>query len=233
MNTNVWQITEFAEKISKAMQERYGDPNLGVHYNTVDKWFKTLEQKGIHYINRVAGEKVYDEMDFEIGCFIFEKRKEKWRLDVIFDNLPEYLEVRPFPNDFQDETSPVIINEEKIMEKVHKTINKEIENVKVEILDAIRKITSTELKSMLPEPKSPEQERLDRFNDSITKWRIEVKLEEEAIQEWRKLPDSERFKKVGFFRKEEDLVKKDEFIRQYKKEHMEKLLKEAYDIDME
>jgi molybdopterin converting factor small subunit len=227
MNTNVWQITEFADKITEGLEG-------SVHYNTVDKWFKELEKRRIHYINRVAGEKIYDEMDLRIGRFIYQKRLEKWRLDVIFEYLPEALEVRPFPDEWGDNndiiTDPSQL-EKKILQAVMTQLQEEIGKAKLELLHSVKEVAVTQITSMLPKPKDDAQERLERMNMIITQKRVEMALEEEAIKLWNQKPEHERMKKVGWFRKEEDLIKRHEFIRQYIRENMERALKEALEIE--
>ncbi|MDH4619389.1 hypothetical protein [Brevibacillus sp. AY1] len=79
-------INDFAKKI-------------GQHQNTVDGWFKQLEERRIHYVNRANGKKVYNSLDLQIGLYIRDKREKKWALDPIFSELPEHFELRPFPPD--------------------------------------------------------------------------------------------------------------------------------------
>ncbi|OXB94802.1 MerR family transcriptional regulator [Parageobacillus galactosidasius] len=226
INTNVWQITEFAEKITEGLEGT-------IHYNTVDKWFKELEKRGIHYVNRVAGEKVYDELDLAIGRFIYKRRQEKWRLDVIFEHLPKYVEVRPFPAEWesnQDIIDPSQI-ERKIVRTVMEELNKELSKVKEELLQTVKEVAAAQVATMLPKPKNDAQERMEKLNMIILQKRIEHKLEEEAIKLWNQKPESERMKKVGWFRKEEDLIKREEFIRKYKEENFERMLREELGIE--
>lgn len=226
INTNVWQITEFAEKITEGLEGT-------IHYNTVDKWFKELEKRGIHYVNRVAGEKVYDELDLTIGRFIYKRRQEKWRLDVIFEHLPKYVEVRPFPDDWKHEQEMMDPSqiERKIVHAVMEELNKELGKVREELLQTVKEVAAAQIATMLPKPKNDAQERLDKINMIILQKRIENKLEEEAIKLWNQKPEHERMKKVGWFRKEEDLIKREEFIRKYKEENFEQMLKKELDIE--
>ncbi|MFD5853590.1 hypothetical protein ACFWGC_26000 [Cytobacillus pseudoceanisediminis] len=239
MEKDWWQITEFAEEISKTLQEKFNDPKAGVHYNTVDKWFKALEAKRIHYIHRAAGEKVYDKQDLYIGCFIAEARRDnRYRLDVIYENIPKNLEVRPFPEEFKDETS-VSLDESLIQRRIMDGLNKYLaqefsvyeEKMQLQINKMVSEGVRNSVEQLLPAPLSKEEERAKRMDDAITRMRIEMQLEDLAIQAWEKLPDSERMKKVGFFRKEEDLAKRDTFIRSFKKENLNKVLEEAFSLE--
>ncbi|GLO68462.1 hypothetical protein [Oceanobacillus kimchii] len=75
MSDRFWKIGDFAKKLNK-------------HTNTIDGWFRNLEsERSLHYIMRVNGEKVYDELDFKIASFIIEQRNNKWSLNAIFDGL--------------------------------------------------------------------------------------------------------------------------------------------------
>lgn len=60
---------------------------------------------------------------------------------------------------------------------------------------------------------------------------IESSLEEEANQAWTKLPDDQRLKRIGFFRKDIDLEKKDKFVRDYINENFVDRLKKEMEID--
>lgn len=238
MEKDWWQITDFADEISRTLQEKFDDPKAGIHYNTVDKWFKALETKRIHYVNRAAGEKVYDKQDLYIGCFIAEARRDnRYRLDVIYENIPKQMDVRPFPPDFRDE-SPVTIDETLMQNRILEGLNKSLatqfniyeEKLQLQINRMIAEGLQESVKNLLPPPVDPEKERAKRMDDNLTRMKLEWKCEEEAILEWNKLPESERTKKAGLFRKEEDLLKRDNFIRAYKKQHMHRLFEESYTL---
>ena len=75
----------------------------------------------------------------------------------------------------------------------------------------------------MPKPLSDEEKNELRFQTMVIHRRVENKLEEDAIQEWSKLPENERLEKAGLFRKEIDIEKKNEFVRGY--EHFEEYLR--------
>ena len=87
-----WKISDFVEKIKETLQEDK------LHINTVDGWFKKLEEERIHYINRTeeTNEKVYDKLDLQLAIFIKKKRNEKWSLGAVFNELKSEFELRPF-----------------------------------------------------------------------------------------------------------------------------------------
>lgn len=204
-----WKILDFAKKVGK-------------HYNTVDSWFKRLEERRIHYVNRVGEgqEKVYDSLDLEIARFIVKMREQKWALDAIFDHITETMEPRPFPPD-QDNV-PGRIDIEAITQQIERVYEQKtaqrLEEMKRELLNS------------LPKPVDPLEERQNRVSDMITQRRVEYILRQEAQKQWLSKPESERMKKVGWFKKEEDADKREQFIREYIHQHFEARLKQEYDL---
>lgn len=77
---------------------------------------------------------------------------------------------------------------------------------------------------------SKEQQRQDRFDQIMAERKVNKLLEEEALSLWSEKPLSERFHKVGWFRKEEDLGKRDQFVKSYVDEHFEERLREEFDL---
>lgn len=65
-----WKISDFVEEIKHLLKENK------LHINTVDGWFKKLEEERIHYVSRTedSNEKVYDSLDLELAAFI--KKRE-------------------------------------------------------------------------------------------------------------------------------------------------------------
>lgn len=210
---NFWKIHEFSKKIGK-------------HYNTVDSWFKRLEEKGVHYINRVhngensRGEKVYDEQDLKIALHIKTLREQQWNLDPIIDDLHNHFETRDFPEGKS-------ISESPSLEEIKKLLKDEIEKAAREM--ALTQIQ--EFKNLLPKPISKEEERQKAITDFITQSRVKDKLEIEALELWSKLDVKERFIKVGLFKKVEDETKKRIFIREHVNKNLEKKMKEEYGLE--
>ena len=214
----VWHISDFTEEIQRRYEEET-TVKESVHYNTVDKWFRDLETKGIHYIQRVADKKVYDDLDVAIAIFIMEKRSQKWSLDAISNILSAHLEVRPFPDLKNDEEQG--LSEAQVMVEMGRKfekMQKEFEERMIQELDLKKKELEQQLLNRLPKPKSDEEIRAEKTDIMISTVRKRYEIEEEAIAEWNKLPLEKRVKKVGFFRTEEDLLKRDNFIREYVKQ---------------
>ncbi|MFE5324715.1 hypothetical protein ACFQ88_39360 [Paenibacillus sp. NPDC056579] len=217
-----WKITEFAKLIDK-------------HYNTVDQWFKQLEDKRVHYVNRVAGEKVYDELDLNIGRYIKEARDKNYNLQIIFEQLKDVYDLRPFPDDWS--TGDSLVDMEVMRRSMEQKFEKMLEDAKSELLGMAAAAAASTMEQnfhkYLPPPKSHEELTFERSSEMLTKIKIENKLEERAIAAWNALPESERMKKVGLFRKEQNWEKRDDFIRKYKRENFEQIVKEEYEIKEE
>lgn len=206
-----WKISDFSKKLRK-------------HNNTIDGWFRTLEDRKIHYISRINGEKIYGELDFEIAKFIIEKRAEKWSLDGIYDHLPSQFTLRPFPVDFEPESKSVQVVD---VDKIRTTIMSELKITFQEVVSTEVTKKIEELQKSLP---SPDQMRLDRFNTMVVERKIMRTLEEEGRSMWATKPVEERLKSIGWFRKGEDVEKRDRFIRTYVDEHFEGRLREELGI---
>lgn len=213
MTDKYWKISDFAKRLDK-------------HTNTVDGWFRNLEnERRLHYILRVNDEKVYDELDLEIAQFIIKQRNNKWSLNAIFDSLSDHFSLRPFPDDFEGETKSVQVVD---IDKIRATIMNELKTTFDQVAAEQMKQQMQEFQKMLP---SPEDKRLDRFNEMMAERKINRILEEEAISLWSEKPEEERMKKVGLFRKEEDRNKREAFIRDYLDEHFEAYMKQEFDIE--
>jgi DNA-binding transcriptional MerR regulator len=213
-----WKITEFSKMIDK-------------HYNTVDQWFKALEDKHVHYVNRIAGEKVYDVLDLEIGKYIKESRDKNFNLQMIFEQLPQIYDVRPFPEDWI--SGDALWDIEAIRRTMEQKFDEKFQHAKSEIREeaiAAAKLLLDDHQKALPAPKSMEELQSERVNEIMTRLKLEKRLEDEAIEQWSLLPESERLRKVGLFRKDEDWGKRDAFIRRFVRDRMLDALKEEYGI---
>lgn len=77
---------------------------------------------------------------------------------------------------------------------------------------------------------SPEKKKEERFYQILAEHKVNKELEKEAINLWLEKPEEERLRKIGFFRKSEDIAKRDDFIKDYVEEHFEEYLKLELDI---
>ncbi|WJE55539.1 MerR family transcriptional regulator (plasmid) [Bacillus cereus] len=211
LNDNVfekaWRITEFSKLV-------------GRHHNTVYNWFNILEEKGLHETLRTnnTNEKLYNTLDLEIALFIKQKRDEKWSLDAIIELLPHQFDLRPVPLENQTTEVSTQLNLQATAEIIEKMVNKQIEE-KIKNIESQYEEKLGNILKQLPQPEDAEalklrqrQERLDNF---IIEHRARQELRKKAEDLWSSKPDEERIKKVGWFKKEEDLAKKQLFIEQY------------------
>ncbi|MFB8378187.1 hypothetical protein [Paenibacillus taichungensis] len=210
-----WQLTEFAEK-------------LELHYTTVNTYFKNLEKQKIHYVNRLeSGQKIYDSLDLKIGFQIIEMKEQNWSLKAIYNFLKDTppFELRPFPENFP--STETEITQEIMLAELQHGFKRDMQI----LLDAeLKKLKDEFSTQTLRLQEKTDTDRLaarqQEITDRITNNRIQLELEIEALEEWSKKDPSERLVKVGLFRKEEDSVKKDLFVKKYVAEKIEKRLRE-------
>jgi DNA-binding transcriptional MerR regulator len=95
-------------------------------------------------------------------------------------------------------------------------------------IDELRRQIAT-----LPQPKSREQERAERVNDLLTQKKVEAQLRREALEAWNAKPQSERMRRAGLFglRKEEDIDKREQFVRDYIDERLADALRKEYGLE--
>ena len=231
-----WRISDFTKKLLDDMTLMFPDERISYHFNIIDGWFKELEKRGLHYVNRAGGEKLYDGLDLNIAKFIFLKRREKWALDMIFEELPDVVELRPFPPEGAIRELP------KTFDEMVKRIKTEVKNeLKHELVDEVKKEIRLELKEnfeeklknqwkqiLIEERKlldNPEyaKEKERKMQERIMRIQIRAneELEREAIEEWNKLDEKIRMIKPGIFAKKvENASAKMDFIQKYKNERM-------------
>ncbi|KFM95223.1 MerR family transcriptional regulator [Bacillus clarus] len=212
-----WRITEFSKLV-------------GRHHNTVYNWFNTLEEKGLHGTLRTnnTNEKLYNSLDLDIALFIKQKRDEKWSLDAIIELLPHQFELRPVSPenqsneilsqiDFQD----VAVTIEKLVEQ---KVQAHMQNIEIQFQERFENVLKA-----LPQPEDPsamkERQRQERLDNMIIEHRARKELRKQAEKLWNEKPEAERVKKTGWFKKEEDLAKKQLFIEKYLEENMIEYMK--------
>ncbi|MRX56573.1 MerR family transcriptional regulator [Bacillus idriensis] len=199
--------------------------------NTVDGWFKRLETDRIHYINRSedTNEKIYDDLDLKIAIFIKSRREDKWSLAAISRDLQNHFDLRPFPKTESTFPSSYVEDIESIKQHLSIEMRASFEELAATKIEELKNQYESIIKQ-LPQPISVEEQKEQRFQDMVLRKRIENKLEDEALKLWSTKPESERTKRVGFFRTEEDYDKKYRFIKDYVNNNFEITLKEELDL---
>ena len=213
-----WRITEFSKLV-------------GRHHNTVYNWFNILEEKGLHGTLRTnnTNEKLYNTLDLDIALFIKLKRDEKWSLDAIIELLPHQFELRPVSPENQTSEVSTQLNMQEAGATIEKIVEQKIQmhlqNIELEYQGKFEEA----IRAVLPEPEDPEKlkerQRQERLDNIIIQHRARTELRKQAEKEWNTQPEETRIKKVGWFKKEEDLVRKQLFIENYIDENMIEYMK--------
>jgi DNA-binding transcriptional MerR regulator len=196
----VWRIGRFAEMIGK-------------HQNTVDGWFKKLEEAHLHYVSRVAGGvKVYDALDLKVAQYINHWRDKGWQLEAIFNELPSHVELRNFPSETQEVSNQLVG-----IEELKRILLQDREERTAEVVEAVERYLENRTMQLLE----------SRRNDRMSERKIERQLRSEAIVKWDELPESVRMKKVGWFSKVEDVGARERYIQDYIDTHFEDRISEV------
>lgn len=120
-----------------------------------------------------------------------------------------------------------------VFQEQQEEFNKQLLRLLQEQQNYIRELVATretdiqEVKHLI----SPEDRRIERFEQIMAERKVTKLLEEEAMTLWQEKPEEERLKKFGWFRKEEDRDKRDEFIKNYVDKHFEAYLMREFDIE--
>lgn len=219
-----WRITEFSKLV-------------GRHHNTVYNWFNTLEEKGLHGTLRTnnTNEKLYNSLDLDIALFIKQKRDEKWSLDAIIELLPHQFELRPVSPENQTSELSAQLNIHEAAATIEKIVEQKLELHLQSIEMEYREKLEEAVRSALPEPEDPEtlkeRQRQERLDNMIIQHRARTELRKQAEKEWNSLPEDTRIKKVGWFKKEEDLARKQLFIENYIDENMIEYIQNTMNIE--
>lgn len=217
VEVNYWKIKEFAERANDLHINKFPEDSR-IHQNSIDKWFKDLEEQGIHYVQRSPVRKdwkIYDELDLKIATFIMEMRSKAkgvgWNVSAIYNVIPSEFDVRPFPEDYENLTPTVEI--EQVIESFKKDVINQIE-VAIQTNERNRQL-------LLEESFSKSEVKTKEV--MIELFERQSNLKKEAAAEWEKLPDDRRFIKK-LFRKEENWKERERFIEEYVEKNMWKEL---------
>ena len=109
---------------------------------------------------------------------------------------------------------------------LQKTVNEQSEMIR-----ALGHIVHGQNQAAAAISQAPEEQRAERVTEHLTRRRIDRGLEREALELWAVKPESERFRKIGLFRREEDISARDRFVRDYVDQNYEKKLLQEFGID--
>jgi len=217
-----WKITEFTEVMNETFKQKY-DEELNITVNTINNYFRKLEDDGIHYLNRISGTKIYDPMDLEIAEFISIKRSKKlnkgitWQLPQIFDAIRRDLPCRSKPDTTDEETSSG---------SDYTQIEKQIDDLKESMQEFIRQEISRkdDINQKLLEMKHANEKQVNRSMVEVMQKQSEFRSQARA--EWDKKSSSERFE--GLIFKREKIKEREQFIDEYvEKKFMEWIIEQT------
>jgi DNA-binding transcriptional MerR regulator len=199
---------------------------LDISTSTLRKWSIALEAEGYIFIRDENDRRAYLERDI----MPLQKMKEFLGSGMSMEDATKAVSSKYNDLDLPSRTLPVLEEKEDFMrsERYLELIS-EIRDIRqdnkalMSVIEQMREV-STALQNM----PSVTEMRQAKVTDMITERRIENQLKQEARQLWNAKTDSERLKKVGLFRKEEDTSKRNQFIEEYVEQHFETRIKEAY-----
>nr|WP_144925362.1 hypothetical protein [Paenibacillus bovis] len=207
------KIGEFSKKVGK-------------HSNTVANWFNQLHELKLHFVNRspLTGEKVYDELDLQVALHIKELRDKKVSINEIFEDIGNHCKLRYFSVDDS-------------LEEVEEH-SSDYDRLKMELLYIVQDVLSEslwdefetlreKLETFINGLPSFMDERHNRIKDLLTFRRIEAELETEALHKWSTEPVSVRIKHGFFFKKEENIEARNQYVKGYIMKNLEERLLKA------
>lgn len=125
----------------------------------------------------------------------------------------------PAPRDIEEEKRQQreIVDEVKVLhEKQKKLEQQHYEELKRQ---------NEEIQKLIPPMPDFDKERSERTNEYLTIRKINLALEKEAFEHWSCKPEHERFRKIGLFKKEENMEVRNHFIKSYIDEYFEDRLR--------
>lgn len=125
----------------------------------------------------------------------------------------------PAPRDIEEEKRQQreIVDEVKVLhEKQKKLEQQHYEELKRQ---------NEEIQKLIPPMPDFDKERSERTNEYLTIRKINLALEKEAFEHWSRKPEHERIRKIGLFKKEENIEVRNHFIKSYIDEYFEDRLR--------
>lgn len=207
--TDMWKLGAFTDEVNKAFLSA---TSIEADYktNTINNYFKDLEEKGIHIVQKINDVRVFDADDLKLAVFILMKRSKElnqqktWGLKQIYDEI---------------ERSPELPNRKPSIEEQSK------DNLKELVLELQRTFTKT------LEESSKAQMLISTVDKNVEKkvtnavlayMEQQNKMKTEARAEWEKLPKEQRY--TGFIFKQERIAERERFIDEYVEKAMYKWL---------
>jgi DNA-binding transcriptional MerR regulator len=213
---------------------------FGLSPSTVKKYYGLFEKAGYRYKRNNQGYIIFDSYETDLFKeLIFLKNQPGMTVSKAVREIVQREGISDISDDSDTNTDVTIMSSQVTtimtdIEELKEIIKKQNEMILHQTDQAKMEIAATaQLESLvkqLPQPKEPEEERHERMTNMITRRRVEGHLRMEALQMWSQKPTDERMVRVGWFRKEEDINKRDIFIEAYTLKHIEERVKKEYDL---
>jgi DNA-binding transcriptional MerR regulator len=216
---------------------------LGIATDTLRSWSIRLEAIGIQFERNDAKRRIYYEKDVRALENMKELLALQQPLDDVAKIIAEKIENGTFDNAQMENNGSITIKHDfSVIEENNALSVEELKKLMTELAAAAAQTAATKAaderfqtyqeqqQRLLP---SPEEERRKKFDEMMLHRRIERRLQDQARQEWEKLPESERTLKAGLFglKRIENAGKRQDFIKEYVDRHYETELRQELDID--
>lgn len=143
-------------------------------------------------------------------AFVVEEDKEPTTKPPTYDVTGKLNEFQQKQEEFNKQLIEKLHEQQEYIKELLENHEKEIENAK--------------------KLNSPNGKRTEQFEKIMAEHTVKKRLEKEALDLWKQKPEYEKFKKVGWFRKEENTDKRYLFINEYINENFEEYLTEEFGI---
>ncbi|MBG9689665.1 hypothetical protein ABD91_01820 [Lysinibacillus sphaericus] len=215
-----WKLSKFVDEVNRVFFQLYNVP-LNVTINTINNYFRHLEERGIHEVERLNDVKVYNEIDLKIAIFIAAKRSKDLQEDIW--SLPQIYEAIADSHDL--ETRKPLTSSSQKQDELFK---RQLSEFKKEINEQLNRHGKFHQKVL--EMQSSYDKKLENIMLDYTK--MQKQLREEGREEWNKLPKSKRF--TGLIFKQENINERERFIEDYVEKGLnERMLKTLHQGNQE
>jgi hypothetical protein len=191
---------------------------LGKHANTIAKWCDTVEGAGVHQFERVNGERFFIEQVQIVTEYISDKRDDKWSMQQIMHQMQLDLDlmahVEHMESMIQESMTPdANVIKQQIIEAMQQAIDKAVEIQVKQVKEHYDRMIVA-----LPKPQDEAEQQRAIISAILHKEQMEQELIQEAIEKWQL--ESDRKKRFFLWVYREDLIKREEYIKNYVKEKM-------------
>lgn len=199
---------------------------LGIPDATLRRY---IRQHG-HHLQLRKRHKSYLVADVSVDVLV--QIREAYAAGKSIDDVEDVLAAAGAPtiitvNDVNDNGGRVTVNLAEALSDLQKTVNEQSDMIRA-LGHIVQQQNQAAAAASLPDPT---EQRAERVTEHLTRRRIERRLEREALELWAAKPESERMRRTGLFRREEDAAARDRFVRDYVDDHYEKRLRQEFGLE--